>query len=88
MDRHSLTPNSRGIKTETLDQKDWYEHRDELEEGMVFINWQDQCVVLDRRVPGDGTKWYVGDVSQDMETVFYEDSTEEPGNLRYLISRM
>lgn len=38
--------------------KDWYEHRDELEPGMVFTS----CfgiVKLDHRVPGDGTDWVV-----------------------------
>jgi hypothetical protein len=38
---------------------DWHEHRDELQPGMVFKTINDDVVQLDRRVPGDGSKWYV-----------------------------
>lgn len=38
---------------------DWYERRDELEEGMVFTTGGGELVKLDREVPGDATKWFV-----------------------------
>lgn len=37
--------------------KDWYDHRDELEPGMIVINYQGSRLRLDHRVPGDGTNW-------------------------------
>lgn len=61
----------------------WYEHRDELRPEMVFRTTQGEIVKLDRRVPGDGTKWYVADWSNGW---FYEDGTLEPGDLDVLLS--
>lgn len=56
---------------------DWYERRHELEPGQVFST-ADGVIKLDRRVPGDGTKWYVLDWSKGWS---HEDSTIEPGDL-------
>lgn len=58
---------------------DWYERRNELEEGQVFSTVDGSIVKLDRRVPGDGTRWYVAD--QWGESWAYMDSTIEPGDL-------
>jgi hypothetical protein len=58
---------------------DWYERRHELRPGMVFRSSDESLVKLDRRVPGDGTKWYVADWSYG-SWGFY-DSTIEPGDL-------
>lgn len=63
---------------ELQDQIDWYERRDELEEGMIFRCADGDLVKLDRRVPGDGTRWYVADWSGYWR---YEDGTIEPGDL-------
>lgn len=68
---------------------DWYERRDELEEGQVFRDRQGNLVKLDRRVPGDGTKWYAADwyppcpghKGYERGHWSYEDSTLEPGDL-------
>lgn len=57
---------------------DWYERRDELEHGQMFRTHAGEVVKLDRRVPGDGTKWYVADWWRGWS---YEDSTIEPGDL-------
>lgn len=57
---------------------DWYERRDELREDMVFRS----CfgtVKLDRRVAGDGTKWFVASWSSG--SWCYDDGTCEPGDL-------
>lgn len=43
------------------DPRDWYLNRDELQEGMIFRCRDGSVVKLDRRVPGDGTNWYVAD---------------------------
>lgn len=56
---------------------DWYERRDELMFGQVFRT-ADGMVKLDRRVPGDGTKWYVADWNGGWA---YYDSTIEPSEL-------
>ena len=56
---------------------DWYEQRDKLESGQVFMANQG-IVKLDRRVPGDGTQWYVAEWSDGW---VYEDNTIEPGDL-------
>lgn len=75
--------------TATEQAKDWYEHRHELEPGMVFSSCYG-LVKLDRGVPGDGTKWYVADwrvgyISKRCGNApsgwSYEDSTIEPGDL-------
>lgn len=41
------------------DAIDWYERRDELEQGQIFTDFCGDIVQLDRRVDGDGTKWHV-----------------------------
>jgi hypothetical protein len=58
---------------------DWYERRDELEPEQVFRARDGSLVKLDRRVPGDGTKWYVADWFNGHWS--HEDSTIEPGDL-------
>lgn len=67
--------------TKTVDvlATDWYERRHELRAGMVF-NTNDGVVMLDRTVPGDGTRWYVADWSGDGWS--YYESTVEPGDLK------
>lgn len=62
----------------------WYEHRDELRPEMAFRTTQGEIVKLDRRVPGDGTKWYVADWSNGSWS--YDDGTLEPGDLDVLLS--
>jgi hypothetical protein len=57
---------------------DWYERRHELEPGQIFRAQDGSIVKLDRRVPGDGTKWYVADWWKGWA---YMDSTIEPGDL-------
>lgn len=57
---------------------DWYERRDELEPEQVFRTYDGSVVKLDRRVPGDGTLWYVADWWNGWT---YMDSTAEPGDL-------
>lgn len=61
------------------DQIDWYEHQHELEAGLIFQHIQGGYVMLDRSVPGDGTKWYVADWIGGRW--LYEDATIEPGEL-------
>ena len=58
---------------------DFYEDRHLLEPNMVFESYQGDLVMLDRRVPGDGTRWYVADMVGDKW--FFEDGTIEPGDL-------
>lgn len=57
---------------------DWYDRRDELKPGMVFRDYAGYLVKLDRRVPGDGTKWYVADWTG--RSWSYCDGTNEPGD--------
>lgn len=59
----------------------WYDNRQDLCPGMVFITHTDEVVMLDRRVPGDGSKWYVADLLSDGKWGFY-DGTNEPGDLK------
>lgn len=59
---------------------DWYERRDELESGQVFTDYEGDRVMLDRRVPGDGTQWYVATWWGDSWS--YMDTIIEPGDLR------
>jgi hypothetical protein len=58
---------------------DWYDRQDELRPEMVFQLHDGDLVKLDRRVPGDGTKWYVADWSNG--SWGYWDSTIEPSDL-------
>lgn len=57
---------------------------DTLEPGQTFVTIDGSVVKLDRRVPGDGTKWYVADWWNDSWA--YMDSTIEPGDLEEKIS--
>ena len=59
---------------------DWYERRNELQEDQVFRDFEGDLVKLDRRVPGDGTKWYVAVMWGGSWA--YMDDTIEPGDLR------
>lgn len=60
----------------------WYHHRHELKPGMVFRDYEGDLVKLDRRVPGDGTRWYVAVLGYGH---WIWDNTEiEPGDLRGL----
>lgn len=58
---------------------DWYERRHELKENDIFRTFDGSVVKLDRRVPGDGTKWYVLDWFNGHWS--HEDGTIEPGDL-------
>lgn len=42
----------------------WYDNRDRLNQGDVCTLENGSVVKLDRRVPGDGTDWYVLDYVQ------------------------
>lgn len=57
---------------------DWYERRDELAAGQIFSTCTGGVVQLDRRVPGDGSKWFVLDWHDGWA---HYDSTIEPGDL-------
>lgn len=57
----------------------WYDHRDELEPEMCFRMYDDSTIKLDRRVPGDGTQWYVAILYKFGWC--YEDTRIEPGDL-------
>lgn len=57
---------------------DWYDRRNELSPGMKFRTHAGEIVMLDRTVPGDGTRWYVADWHDGWS---YYDSTIEPGDL-------
>jgi hypothetical protein len=59
----------------------WYENKHLLKPEDVFIDIYGNIIKLDRRVPGDGTKWYVADWTGKYWA--YEDSTIEPGELCY-----
>ena len=59
---------------------DWYERRHELRSGMVFEDYEGDLVMLDRDVPGDGTKWYVATLWNG--SWCYMDHTIEPSDLR------
>lgn len=58
----------------------WYSHRGELEPDMVFKTHDGSLVKLDRRVPGDGTRWHVAIWWNDSWA--WMDSEIEPGDLR------
>lgn len=64
-------------------EQDWYERRDELEPGQVFIDFQGERVMLDRRVPGDGSAWYVANWWGGSWA--YMDTKIEPGDLAELL---
>jgi hypothetical protein len=58
---------------------DWYERRNELRVGDVFVLTDGDLVRLDRRVPGDGTKWYADNWTNGSWGSW--DYTIEPGDL-------
>lgn len=58
---------------------DWYTKRQDLRSGMVFKTTGGDIVRLDRRVPGDGTQWYVDDWDGHYWSSW--DNTIEPGDL-------
>lgn len=60
---------------------DWYAHRDRLNQGDVCILYDDTTVKLDRRVPGDGTDWYVVDWDGLTETWYYNDRRIHPSDI-------
>lgn len=62
---------------------DWYEHHRDLRSDQVFKTNDGSLVKLDRRVPGDGTQWYVADWSYG--SWGYYDNTIEPGDLAELV---
>lgn len=67
---------------------DWYERRHELESGMVFKDYQDDLVKLDRRVEGDGTQWHVAvwnTAYPDNPHWSWDDTIIEPGDLREIV---
>ena len=69
--------------------KDWYEARDELKGGMIFTLADGDEIMLDRRVPGDGTKWYHYEVDFTFdEGVILScwDGTVEPSDLVELLA--
>lgn len=57
---------------------DWYQRRHELMPNQVFKARDGSLVKLDRRVPGDGTKWYVANWWNGW---CYQDDTIEPSDL-------
>lgn len=58
---------------------DWYERCDELEEAQIYLTHSGDIVKLDRRVPGDGTDWYVADWTG--RNFSYTDTRLHPGEL-------
>ena len=58
---------------------DWYDCREDLRPGDQFLMKDGSYVELDRRVPGDGTQWYVADWCSGGWAHY--DSTIEPGDL-------
>lgn len=66
--------------TSLNEEKDWYEHRHELEVGDVFTTYEGRLIELDRRVPGDGTNWYVASCYNGKW--FYDDDTIHPSDLK------
>jgi hypothetical protein len=59
---------------------DWYERRSELEPDQVFRMHDGSIVMLDRRVPCDGTQWYVLE-RHDSGGWLHQDTRIEPGDL-------
>lgn len=62
------------------DETDWYERRGELEPDQVFRMFDGSVVMLDRRVPCDGTQWYVLDRAYNGGWL-HQDTRIEPGDL-------
>ena len=59
---------------------DWYERRGDLRPGMAFTDHEGDAIRLDRRVPGDGTRWYAEIYCNGHWLA--EDHEIEPGDLR------
>jgi hypothetical protein len=69
--------------------KDWYEARGRLREGMIFTLADGDVICLDRRVPGDGTKWYNYEVESSFDkgvVLSYWGGTVEPSDLVELLA--
>lgn len=62
---------------------DWYERSDDLREEQVFEMHDGSRAKLDRRVPGDGTAWYVADWWNGSWA--YMDSRIHPADLKTLL---
>jgi hypothetical protein len=58
---------------------DWYDERASLEPDQIFRMFDGSLVKLDRRVAGDGTKWFVADWCNGHWS--YEDGIIEPCDL-------
>lgn len=63
-----------------MSDPDWYERRNELREDQVFRDFEGDLVKLDRRVPGDGSRWYAAVLCG--RSWSYEDYEVEPTDLR------
>ena len=59
---------------------DWYDKRDQLRQGDVFLLQDGNRVMLERRVPEDGSAWYVADWWNNSWAYMY--SRIEPGDLK------
>lgn len=68
----------------SVEKLDWYDRRHELRHGMVFTTMDGSTVMLDSRVPGDGTKWEV--LSHFSNGWLAEGETVEPGDLIQQVS--
>ena len=62
----------------------WYENKDKLQPGMIFLTDANDVVQLDRRVAGDATKWFV--FSLDRAGWSHWDDTVEASELAYHVS--
>lgn len=68
-----------GGKAVVQKKVDWYDRRDELTAGMVFVDYKGAKVMLDHRVPGNVTQWYVADWWDGSWS--YANAKIEPGDL-------
>jgi hypothetical protein len=69
--------------TATAPPIDWYEVRDELMPGQIFLTKHGDRIMLDRRIPGDGTDWYCADWWND--TWSYMETKIHPSDLVQLL---
>ncbi len=59
---------------------DWYARRHELKPDMIFSDHEGDLVKLDRRTPGDGTRW---NVLSEYDGSWIDDGVSlEPSDLR------
>lgn len=63
---------------------DWYDRRNRLTSGMIFIDHKGAKVMLDRRVPDNVTQWYVAGWWNGSWS--YTNAKIEPGDLVELIA--